>query len=124
MSAPITVPIAAPSSPSTVQHLSPTFLSYLQTISSGQRRLPSTQAAEIEKAYNGKFLEHMKSAFSSASLPSQPTDLSYPLSSYFINSSHNTYLTGNQLYSVSSTEAYKNVRPTLIGLKEELRCGP
>lgn len=36
-------------------------------------------------------------------------DLSWPLSSYFVSSSHNTYLTGNQLSSDSSAETYKDV---------------
>ncbi|KAI9874385.1 MAG: hypothetical protein M1830_009802 [Pleopsidium flavum] len=56
-----------------------------------------------------EFLEYMASPASNALGPPKSHDLSYPISSYFISSSHNTYLTGNQLYSQSSTDAYRNV---------------
>ncbi|KAM0346486.1 hypothetical protein ACHAPU_005551 [Fusarium lateritium] len=52
------------------------------------------------------FMVWMTSSHGAATTPPKPQDLSYPLSSYFISSSHNTYLTGNQLSSDSSTRPY------------------
>lgn len=55
------------------------------------------------------FLRYMVSPSGDALAPAAEQDLSWPLNNYFVNSSHNTYLTGNQLTSDASTEAYKNV---------------
>ncbi|KAF9879324.1 phospholipase c [Colletotrichum karsti] len=49
-------------------------------------------------------------------LNTKDKDLSKPLSNYFISSSHNTYLVGNQLASTSDPEAYKTV------LRRGCRC--
>ena len=55
------------------------------------------------------FIKYMTSPTTNIVAPPHAEDLSWPLSSYFVSSSHNTYLTGNQLYSDSSADAYKNV---------------
>ncbi|RMD39658.1 hypothetical protein DV735_g5472, partial [Chaetothyriales sp. CBS 134920] len=64
------------------------------------------------------FVEYMRSPAASAAapLPEHDVDLDHPLSSYYISSSHNTYLSGNQLYGSASTDAYTNV------LRSGCRC--
>lgn len=57
----------------------------------------------------GAFLQYLTSPTASVQAPPPPqSDLSWPLGSYFCSSSHNTYLTGDQLASDSSTEPYKD----------------
>ncbi|KAI9045630.1 putative phosphoinositide-specific phospholipase C [Aspergillus affinis] len=55
------------------------------------------------------FAAYMSSTASSAARPAKRQELSSPIADYFISSSHNTYLTGNQLYSDAAASAYANV---------------
>ena len=54
-------------------------------------------------------LAFLASSTSDVFEPALETDLSQPMSHYFISSSHNTYLTGNQLYSDASVDGYMKV---------------
>ena len=72
---------------------------------------PEVSMNGLDNDLNGlnDFLAYMSSPSSSALAAPVRHDLSHPLSNYFISTSHNTYLTGNQLYGEASTDAYKNV---------------
>jgi len=60
------------------------------------------------------FLDFMASDGSNAAGKAPNQDLDHPLPSYFISSSHNTYLTGHQLYGKANVDGYKNVRSFLV----------
>lgn len=107
-----------------VETFSSTILSQLKAIASGERTLCSDQLQELQgqapaepiKDGPGKekvdlvmFLDYMTSENANAMLPADELDLSYPISSYFISSSHNSYLSGHQLWGEASAEVYRNV---------------
>ena len=70
----------------------------------------SAQDAELlQDGSFSHFANYFLSGLANVMKPAQAVDESYPISNYFISSSHNTYLTGNQLSSESSVDAYKNV---------------
>ncbi|KAJ6026983.1 uncharacterized protein N7446_004413 [Penicillium canescens] len=70
---------------------------------------PTGEAVADPLASVDAFRAYMKSETSCAMAPEEGLDISAPLSDYFISSSHNTYLTGNQLYSDAAASAYTSV---------------
>lgn len=89
------------------------FLQYSQrqTVTPGSVELAARDHLEKES-----FLAWMASPNCNVANPPKAEDLTWPLASYFISSSHNTYLTGNQLSSDSSTQPYINA------LRRGCRC--
>ncbi|KAK8097557.1 1-phosphatidylinositol 4 5-bisphosphate phosphodiesterase 1 [Apiospora kogelbergensis] len=84
-------------------------IAFLHHVQADKVSDPSANIATQDSLDFQGFLHYMTSDAADALAPALDNDVTWPLSSYFISSSHNTYLTGNQLSSDSSTDAYKNV---------------
>lgn len=55
-----------------------------------------------------EFMNYLSSPQSDAMAPAHE-DATHPICDYFVSTSHNTYLWGNQLYGKSSADAYQKV---------------
>jgi hypothetical protein len=104
---------AADASHSPITSFEASVLSSLRRIHEQLQKGGNVILHEEQKKLSGSslsdVLQYMTSPSSNALLPLPKADLGLPFSSYFISSSHNTYLTGHQLYGQSSVDGYKHV---------------
>lgn len=74
-----------------------------------EQQAPAVDAEILKDGSFSHFANYFLSGAGNLMKPAEAVDESWPISNYFISSSHNTYLTGNQLASAASVDAYKNV---------------
>lgn len=85
-------------------------LNYVKEFNAESSQLDKIEGKSVESdgQASNRLLQYLGSDEADAMAP-VALDASHPLSDYFISSSHNTYLWGNQLYGKASTKAYQKV---------------